>query len=179
MASQPAFPCQPHLSSRKITPFSASVIHHGCDSSFARRRQETALFQRGGRRFAQGRRQALHRARRVLRSEGARGPRVAAFRDGPVDVLAGQGRAVEPDGGAPPQGLQGAGCRRCQVASSAVLRGGLATPTRWVVMGRVMAPWGVKGALKIEPFGSGSGNLCKYSAWWVGKPGKLNKIAVA
>jgi len=55
----------------------------------------------------------------------------------------------------------------------------LATPTRWVVMGRVMAPWGVKGALKIEPFGSGSGNLCKYSAWWVGKPGKLSEVAVA
>ena len=46
-------------------------------------------------------------------------------------------------------------------------------------MGRVMAPWGVKGALKIEPFGSGSGNLCKYSAWWVGKPGKLSEVAVA
>ena len=46
-------------------------------------------------------------------------------------------------------------------------------------MGRVMAPWGVKGALKIEPFGSGSGNLCKYSAWWVGKPGMLDEVAVA
>src|SRR5437899_10852341 len=46
-------------------------------------------------------------------------------------------------------------------------------------MGRVMAPWGVKGALKIEPFGSGSGNLCKYSAWWVGRPGKLSEVAVA
>jgi 16S rRNA processing protein RimM len=46
-------------------------------------------------------------------------------------------------------------------------------------MGRVMAPWGVKGALKIQPFGAGSGNLCKYSAWWVGKPGKLSEVAVA
>jgi len=46
-------------------------------------------------------------------------------------------------------------------------------------MGRVMAPWGVKGALKIEPFGSGSGSLCKHSAWWVGKPGKLSEVAVA
>ena len=52
-------------------------------------------------------------------------------------------------------------------------------PTKWVVMGRVMAPWGVKGALKIEPFGSGSGSLCKHSAWWVGKPGKLSEVAVA
>jgi len=46
-------------------------------------------------------------------------------------------------------------------------------------MGRVMAPWGVKGAVKIQPFGAGSGNLCKYSAWWVGKPGKLSEVAVA
>lgn len=42
-----------------------------------------------------------------------------------------------------------------------------------------MAPWGVKGALKIEPFDSGSGSLCKHSAWWVGKPGKLGEVAVA
>jgi len=48
-----------------------------------------------------------------------------------------------------------------------------------VVMGRVTAPWGVKGAVKVEPFGSESGNLCKFSAWWVGKPGELNRIAVA
>src|SRR5256884_7327414 len=46
-------------------------------------------------------------------------------------------------------------------------------------MGRVMAPWGVKGALKIDPFGSGSGSLCRHSAWWVGKPGKLSEVAVA
>jgi ribosomal 30S subunit maturation factor RimM len=32
--------------------------------------------------------------------------------------------------------------------------------SEWVVMGRVLAPWGVKGALKIEPFGAESGNLC-------------------
>src|SRR5258708_36783350 len=46
-------------------------------------------------------------------------------------------------------------------------------------MGRVMAPWGVKGAAKIERFGAGSGSLCKYSAWWVGEPGKLSEVAVA
>ena len=48
-----------------------------------------------------------------------------------------------------------------------------------IAMGRVMAPWGVKGAVKIQPFGAGSGNLCKYSAWWVGKPGELSEVAVA
>lgn len=47
-----------------------------------------------------------------------------------------------------------------------------------VVMGRVMAPWGVKGALKVQPFGAGSGNLGKFSSWWVGKPGEHSKIVV-
>jgi 16S rRNA processing protein RimM len=48
-----------------------------------------------------------------------------------------------------------------------------------VVMGRVMAPFGVKGAVKVEPFGTGSGNLCKYSAWWVGESGKLEEVTLA
>jgi 16S rRNA processing protein RimM len=52
----------------------------------------------------------------------------------------------------------------------------LAEPTKLVVMGRVLAPWGVKGAVKIERFGA---NLWKYSHWWVGRPGKHEKIAVA
>ena len=42
-------------------------------------------------------------------------------------------------------------------------------------MGRVLAPWGVKGAVKIEPFGR---NLWKFPAWWVGKPGSHSKVAV-
>ncbi len=46
-------------------------------------------------------------------------------------------------------------------------------------MGRVTAPWGVKGAVKVQPFGSDSGNLCKFSAWWIGKPGELSEVAVA
>jgi 16S rRNA processing protein RimM len=52
----------------------------------------------------------------------------------------------------------------------------LAAPTNLVVMGRVLAPWGVKGAVKIEPFGR---NLWKFSAWWVGERGKHSKVAVA
>jgi len=43
-------------------------------------------------------------------------------------------------------------------------------------MGRVLAPWGVKGAVKVQAFGS---DLCKFSAWWVGEPGKHSKVAVA
>jgi 16S rRNA processing protein RimM len=43
-------------------------------------------------------------------------------------------------------------------------------------MGRVLAPWGVKGAVKIKPYGR---NLWKFSEWWVGWPGKHSKVAVA
>ena len=42
-------------------------------------------------------------------------------------------------------------------------------------MGRVLAPWGVKGAVKIQRFGA---NLWKFSEWWVGEPGKHSKVAV-
>ena len=52
----------------------------------------------------------------------------------------------------------------------------MAAPTKLVVMGRVLAPWGVKGAVKVEAFGR---NLWKFSAWWVGAPGKHKKVAVA
>jgi 16S rRNA processing protein RimM len=51
----------------------------------------------------------------------------------------------------------------------------LAKPTNLVVMGRVLGPWGVKGAVKVESFGR---NLWKFSAWWVGEPGKHGKVAV-
>jgi 16S rRNA processing protein RimM len=52
----------------------------------------------------------------------------------------------------------------------------LASPTKLVVMGRVLAPWGVKGAVKIQRFGS---NLWRFPVWWVGAPGKHSKVAVA
>jgi len=45
-------------------------------------------------------------------------------------------------------------------------------------MGRVLAPFGVKGAVKIEPFGDDRDSLCGHSAWWVGKPGKLSRVEV-
>jgi len=52
----------------------------------------------------------------------------------------------------------------------------LAEPTNLVVMGRVLAPWGVKGAVKVEPYGR---NLWKFPAWWVGGSGKHSRVAVA
>jgi 16S rRNA processing protein RimM len=51
----------------------------------------------------------------------------------------------------------------------------LAAPTKLVLMGRVLAPWGVKGTVKIKPYGR---NLWKFSEWWVGWPGKHRKVAV-
>ena len=42
-------------------------------------------------------------------------------------------------------------------------------------MGRVLGPWGVKGAVKVESFGR---NLWKFSTWWVGGPGSYRKVAV-
>ena len=45
-------------------------------------------------------------------------------------------------------------------------------------MGRVMAPWGVKGWVKVEPFSTDRESLCNFSKWWVGKSGALHKIAV-
>jgi 16S rRNA processing protein RimM len=52
----------------------------------------------------------------------------------------------------------------------------LAKPTKLVLMGRVLAPWGLKGAVKVQRFGS---SLWKFSEWWVGEPGKHRKVAVA
>jgi 16S rRNA processing protein RimM len=48
-----------------------------------------------------------------------------------------------------------------------------------IAMGRVLAPWGLKGAVKVEPWGAERDSLCKFSTWWVGKAGKLREIAVA
>src|SRR5262245_45148216 len=53
--------------------------------------------------------------------------------------------------------------------------GWLAEPTNLVIMGRVLGPWGVKGAVKVESFGR---NLWKFSTWWVGGPGSYRKVAV-
>lgn len=41
-----------------------------------------------------------------------------------------------------------------------------------------MAPFGVKGAVKIEPFGDDRDSLRRYSAWWVGRPGNFRRVEV-
>jgi 16S rRNA processing protein RimM len=44
-------------------------------------------------------------------------------------------------------------------------------PERLVVMGRVVAPYGIKGWLKIQPFTQQQRNLLDYPAWQVGRDG--------
>src|SRR5207247_948873 len=38
---------------------------------------------------------------------------------------------------------------------------------RMVVMGRVIAPFGVKGWLKVQPFSASAENLLAFPVWWV------------
>jgi len=52
-------------------------------------------------------------------------------------------------------------------------------PDEKVPMGRVVAPWGVKGWVKVEPYGDERGNLCGFPSWLVEKHGKLQTVSVA
>lgn len=46
-------------------------------------------------------------------------------------------------------------------------------------MGRVVAPYGVKGWVRIEPYSAEPGSLKAYPAWWVGKNGDWRELKVA
>ncbi|OGA53291.1 MAG: ribosome maturation factor RimM [Betaproteobacteria bacterium RIFCSPLOWO2_12_FULL_62_58] len=48
-----------------------------------------------------------------------------------------------------------------------------------VVMGRVSAPFGVKGWIKVQPFTAAAANLLSYTVWWLGGGGGWLKYAVA
>ena len=48
-----------------------------------------------------------------------------------------------------------------------------------VVMGRVVAPFGVKGWIKVQPFTQDVGNLSTYPEWWVGREGDFVARQVA
>jgi 16S rRNA processing protein RimM len=45
-------------------------------------------------------------------------------------------------------------------------------------MGRVVAPWGVKGWVKVEPFGNERGNLCGFPTWLLERRGKRRAVSV-
>lgn len=46
-------------------------------------------------------------------------------------------------------------------------------------MGRVSAPFGVTGWIKIQPFTAAAENLLPYSTWWLGRDGEWHKHRVA
>jgi 16S rRNA processing protein RimM len=45
-------------------------------------------------------------------------------------------------------------------------------------MGRITAPFGVKGWVKVQPNTAATGNLLAYKTWWVGRDGGWREIAV-
>lgn len=46
-------------------------------------------------------------------------------------------------------------------------------------MGRISAPFGVKGWVKVEPDTEGPGSLLAYKTWWLGRGGDWREAAVA
>jgi 16S rRNA processing protein RimM len=46
-------------------------------------------------------------------------------------------------------------------------------------MGRIVAPYGLKGWVKIEPYSADPDSLSVYSAWWVGKNQDWRELKVA
>ncbi|HET8608777.1 MAG TPA: ribosome maturation factor RimM [Burkholderiales bacterium] len=45
-------------------------------------------------------------------------------------------------------------------------------------MGRVVAPFGVRGRLRIQPYTAQAGNLGRYATWWMGRDGDWRAHAV-
>lgn len=45
-------------------------------------------------------------------------------------------------------------------------------------MGRILAPHGVKGWVKVEPFTGSPDNLKRYATWWVGSGGSWRQVRV-
>jgi 16S rRNA processing protein RimM len=48
-----------------------------------------------------------------------------------------------------------------------------------IVMGRIVAPYGVKGWVRIEPYSADPGSLVNYPSWWVGRNGDWRELKVA
>lgn len=46
-------------------------------------------------------------------------------------------------------------------------------------MGRISAPFGVRGWVKIQPNTESPGNLLAYKSWWIGRDGDWREVAVA
>jgi len=46
-------------------------------------------------------------------------------------------------------------------------------------MGRIVAPYGLKGWVRIEPYSADPGSLSTYRSWWVGRNGDWRELKVA
>jgi 16S rRNA processing protein RimM len=46
-------------------------------------------------------------------------------------------------------------------------------------MGRIVAPYGLKGWVRIDPYGADPGSLSAYPSWWVGRDGDWREMIVA
>ena len=54
----------------------------------------------------------------------------------------------------------------------------LKPPENLVVMGCILAPFGITGWVKLKPFTAETRNLLDYPEWWVGRPGDWRHYAV-
>jgi len=52
-------------------------------------------------------------------------------------------------------------------------------PERLIVMGRIVAPYGLKGWVRIEPYGATPDSLSTHPSWWVGRNGDWREMKVA
>jgi 16S rRNA processing protein RimM len=52
-------------------------------------------------------------------------------------------------------------------------------PEKLVVMGRIIAPFGIKGWVKIQPLTSAAKNLLDYPNWWLGRGAEWRECEVA
>jgi 16S rRNA processing protein RimM len=55
----------------------------------------------------------------------------------------------------------------------------LKPPEKLVVMGRVFAPFGVSGWIRIQPFTAAAESLLSYPAWWLGRGAEWRKHRIA
>jgi 16S rRNA processing protein RimM len=42
-------------------------------------------------------------------------------------------------------------------------------PERFVILGRIAAPYGVKGWVRVHPYSAPTGNMLRYRSWWLGR----------
>ena len=152
------------LNSRIIYDFSRNPTRckqhttHGRHPTCPRRRQEAPLLQRGRHRFAQPSRRPLHRARRLLQPDrhGERGRR-CAFRIDRISYWQERGAKLSDTVAGLVKKSAPKAAPAVQLRRQQPLRRDSELSRRWAptttsVMGRVVAPYGVKGWVKVHAY---------------------------